>query len=98
MSHEQATSHETVTPNRILEHITHSIENDTLPFSPEPAKLFAFFRAATTLYGADKYDTYASTSITSGGAALPLRNGDTLPFGEALALNEQFACDLIDAA
>lgn len=96
--HEKVLSHEAITPNRILERITRRIEEDRFPFSPEPHQLYAFFCAATEMYGVEDYENYASTSITSGGAALPTKNGETLPFAEALALNEKFACSLMDAA
>ena len=71
------------------------LDEEKLPFIPTPEMLYTFFRASVQQEVGQQYDTYASTSITSGGMVLPREDGEALPFAEGMKLNEQYSVGLM---
>ena len=97
MSAEFLKSPERLSPNDIFERITTAYEEHRVSMVPYPHMLYAFFRASCEEVGVGNYTDYVSTSITSGGMALADRDGNTLPFGEALTLNTEYALAFMEA-
>lgn len=94
---EQLHTAERLTPNQLLEGITKAYMEKRVTMIPYPHMLYAFFKASNEYLGTGEYTSYSSSSITSGAMALPNRSGEKLPFGEALALNTDYALQLMQA-
>lgn len=84
MNERQEVVREMMSPNDIFLRITESLQEDRFPGIPTAASVYSIFRAANQYAGNGHYDTYVSTAITSGGVALPKKNGESIAFGEAI--------------
>lgn len=86
---------ERLSPNEVLVRLTESVEGGQFPDLALPEILYTFFRAATSFTGLG-YETYGSTSLTSGGA-MRLEQYEQLSFAEKFNYNVRMAEVLVQA-
>lgn len=87
-----------LTPDEIHTRFTALIETGRFPVEPSPARVYSWAGYIATIQESPYLTAYGSTAITTAGAGAPDREGNSLPFGEAMSRNLTYAGELLRVA